>query len=129
MTLAAAVIWASPILLTLGVAGFLALSLRGRRSYGSRSSSFVSMGLVWLFHAGYLLGPWLISSGRSGLALWLMIPAGVLFFVGGVVVAVATGIVGDCLHHPLPATAAFVLFLLALVAYVGPVVVLVAARA
>lgn len=129
MSLAAAVLWISPVLLTLGVLGFLALSLRGRRGYGSRSSSVASMGMIWLLHAGYLLGPWLVSTQRSGLALWLMIPAGVFFFVGGTVVAVATGIVGDCLHHPLPATAAFVLFLLALVAYAGPVVVLLSARA
>jgi hypothetical protein len=121
-----AALWTSPLLITAGVLAFTALSLRGRRDIGSRASTFGSMAVVWGLHAGYLLAPWLAAGGRPGLALSLMIPVGSLFFLGGAVLAVVTGIVGDCLHHWLPTTIGLVLLLLILVAYAGPVVALLA---
>ena len=120
----AAMLWASPIIITLGVAAFIALSLRGRTNIGSRSSTFLSMAVVWLLHAGYLLAPWLVSEGHARVALWLMIPIGALFFGGGSLVALATGIVADCLHHWLPSLLGLLAFVLALVAYAGPVAAL-----
>lgn len=122
----AAALWASPVLITIGVAAFIALSLRGRKEIGSRGSTYGSMAVVWGLHAGYLLAPWLTAGGHAGLALWLMIPVGSIFFLGGGLLAFVTGIVGDCLHHWIPATFGLILLLLAVVAYAGPVVALLA---
>jgi hypothetical protein len=122
----AAVLWASPLIITAAVLAFIVLSLRGHKNIGSRSSTFVSMAVVWLLHAGYLLGPWLVASGHARVALGLMIPVGLLFFLGGALVAVATGIVADCLHHWLPTLLGLAAFALALVAYAGPVLALLA---
>ena len=84
------------------------------------------MAAVWALHAGYLLAPWLAAHGRPGLALSLMIPTGAIFFVGGTALAVATGIVSDCLYHWLPAAVALLLFLLGALVYAAPVVALLA---
>ncbi len=118
-----AALWASPLIITLGVLALVVLSLRGRRNIGSRGSTLVSMSVVWLLHAGYLLGPWL-AAGHRGLALALMIPIAVLFFLGGAIVSLAAGIVADCLHHWLPALLGLLLLVLALVAYAGPIAAL-----
>lgn len=122
----AAALWTSPLLITIGVAAFIALSLRGRKEIGSAASTYGSMAVVWALHAGYLLAPWLVASGHHTVALSLMIPIGSLFFLGGGVLAFVTGIMGDCLHHWIPATLGLILLLLAVVAYAGPVVALLA---
>ena len=120
----AAALWASPLIITLGVLAFVVLSLRGRRNIGSRTSTLVSMSVVWLLHAGYLMGPWLVAGGHRGLALGLMIPVGVLFFLGGAIVSLAAGIVADCLHHWLPTLLGLLLLALCLIAYAGPIAAL-----
>ena len=120
----AATLWASPLIITLGVLAFIILSLRGRRNIGSRTSTLVSMAVIWLMHAGYLMGPWLVAGGHRGLALGLMIPIAAIFFLGGAIVALAAGIVADCLHHWLPALLGLLLLSLCLIAYAGPVAAL-----
>jgi hypothetical protein len=120
----AAALWTSPLLITVGIVVFFGLSLCGPRSTSTKAGTFGSMVVVWGLHAGYLLAPWLAAGGRPGLALSLMIPAGSIFFLGGTALAVATGIVADCLHHWLPATLGLLLLLLAGLAYAGPVVAL-----
>ena len=122
----AAALWGSPLLITVGVMIFFGLSLCGPRSTSTKTSAFGSMAVVWALHAGYLLAPWLAAGGHPGLALSLMIPAGALFFFGGTFLAVATGIVSDCLYHWLPATLGLILLLLGALVYAGPVVALLA---
>lgn len=81
------VLYGSPVCLTIALS-IVAFGIHAiGRGFGSTKSSapiVIAAFVVWLLHAGYLLGPWLYHSNRQSTALWLMIPMAVV----GVIIAV-----------------------------------------
>lgn len=71
------VLYTSSLVLTIGLC-IVAYGIHAvGRGFGSMKSStplVIAATIVWLLHAGYLLGPWLYQTQRHTTALWLMIP-------------------------------------------------------
>ncbi len=71
----------SPVIVTVAV-GIVGVGIHAvGRGFGStRSHAPVAIAaiIVWLLHAGFLLGPWLYANDRRTLAAWLMLPVAVL---------------------------------------------------
>lgn len=85
------VLVASPLVISAGLV-LLGLFIHGvGRAFGSNKPPtpvVLAMLGVALLHAGYYLGPWLWASGRSTLALWLMVPVAAVAALAGLVVLV-----------------------------------------
>lgn len=125
------ILYGSPLVLTvaLGIVGF-GIHAVGRGFGSTRSSApiVIAAAVVWLLHAGFILGPWLYLHQRQGLALWLMIPVA----IAGVTVAVLIA------KQLTPAdsnsiNAKFIMFsalwaLVVLLGYLAPVAVMLAPR-
>lgn len=125
-------LWSSPVIITLACAacgvflGFI------RNGFGpSRSSGPIVLAslLLWLLHAGYLLGPWLWSHQRPILAIALMMPVAVFVILmiivfGGRLASNPTGPRGEDNHMGL----FFAVLIAALVVYSGPIIAMLAAR-
>lgn len=72
---------AAPLILTVSlvIVGIGAHAVGLGLGSTTSSASVVLAGLVfWLLHAGYLLAPWLFASERRSVALWLMVPIGLV---------------------------------------------------
>lgn len=71
----------SPLIITVAV-GIVGVGIhaigRGFGSTRSHAPILVAAIIVWLLHAGFLLGPWLYAHDRRTLAAWLMLPVAVL---------------------------------------------------
>lgn len=75
------ILWISPVIITVAI-GVVAFGMhaigRGFGSTRSHAPIAVAAVLVWLLHAGFLLGPWFYAHDRRTLAAWLMLPVAVL---------------------------------------------------
>lgn len=75
------ILFVSPVVLTVALA-IVAFGIHAvGRGFGSMRSPAPIVGaaiVVWLLHAGYLIGPWLYHHQRQTLALGLMIPMAIL---------------------------------------------------
>ncbi len=82
---------ASPILLTiaLGVVAFGIQAVgRGLGNFKGPGPVVATAIVVWILHAGYILGPWLFHHERRATALWLMVPMAVLGLVFALYLAI-----------------------------------------
>jgi hypothetical protein len=126
-------LWGSPIILTLACAGcgiFLSLIKSGFGGSSKSNAPVVIAAIVlWLLHAGYILGPWLWAKQRIVLGLGLMIPIAALMMLaiivfGGRIASDPTGPRGEDNHMNL----FFVVLVVAIVVYGGPVIAMLAAK-
>ncbi len=88
--LSSILLYLSPVIITVAVAivGFgLHAVGRGFGSTRSHAPILIAAVVVWLLHAGFLLGPWLYAHDRRTLAAWLMLPVAVLGTVGAILAA------------------------------------------
>lgn len=130
--LIAAVLWGSPVLITVGVIAVGALLQNIRAGTGAMRSTMgitVGLGLVVLgLHAGYFMAP-LVHGKGSGRELWALILMGsaALVVVGGGLLLLTNTSVGEDVVKQLRGPVGAVLAgLLVLVVYGGPIVVLLA---
>lgn len=128
-----AVLWGSPVLITVGVIAVGAYLQTVRRNFGAMNSKMgitVVMGVVGMaIHAGYFMAPLMHDKGGGG-ELWALVLMGVAALVvvgGGLLFLLNTGVGEDLarqLHGPLGTG---LVGLLVLAVYGGPIVVLLAA--
>lgn len=122
------IVWTAPIILVAAVFACAAFIQAFRRSLGARRST---LGLTILFaagvlvlHAGYLLGPLWLSTGRRGLGLALMAP-GAIFFLFALAALLKVGALRSIFQSPQRAARRLSLgVLLIAAAYIAPVVVM-----
>ena len=125
-------LWGSPLIITLACAAcgvFMGFIRNGFASSKSSGPIILASVLLWLLHAGYLLGPWLWSRQRPILAIGLMMPVAVfvilmIIIFGGRLASNPTGPRGDDNHLPL----FFVILGAAMIVYSGPIIAMLAAH-
>lgn len=84
------VLYGSPVCITiaLSIVAF-AIHAIGRGFGGTKSAVPIVLAafVVWLLHAGYLLGPWLYNHQRQTTALWLMVPVAIIGILVALLIA------------------------------------------
>lgn len=75
-----------PIALCVAVGGVLALIKGFRKSFGAHRpllpNTYIAAAGVLLLHAGYFLAPVLLYTNHVALALWLVVPVGIVGSAG-----------------------------------------------
>jgi hypothetical protein len=128
------ILWVAPFIQTLATVGVLILASSFRKGLGAQTSNtgfLAGFGAVMLvLHMGYFLAPHWWTTGRHLLGVATMLPVALLVLAALVTVSTQTDIVAALARGAVPMRiAAFAGTGALVLAYVGPIVLLLAASA